>query len=49
MKSAFPGMDPYIEAADLWEDFHDDLIAAIKRALTDALPQAYVARTRKRS
>src|SRR5262245_20291884 len=49
MKSPFPGMDPYIEAFDLWEDFHDDLIAAIKAVIIDALPHGYVTRTRKRS
>jgi hypothetical protein len=49
MKSPFPGMDPYIEAADLWEDFHDNLIAAIMGVILDALPRGYVARTRKRS
>src|SRR5262249_37409683 len=49
MKSLFPGMDPYIEVFDLWEDFHDDLIAAIKGVILDALPPKYVVRTRKRS
>jgi hypothetical protein len=32
-ESPFPGMDPYIEACGLWEDFHGDLIAEMKRAL----------------
>jgi hypothetical protein len=49
MKSPFPGMDPYIEACGLWEDYHDDLIADIKRTLAATLPPRYVARTRKRS
>ncbi len=49
MPSPFPGMDPYIEAFDLWEDFHDDLIAAIKGVILDALPPGYITRTRKRS
>jgi Protein of unknown function (DUF4058) len=26
MKSPFPGMDPFIEARELWEVFRDDLI-----------------------
>jgi hypothetical protein len=42
-------MDPFIEASDLWEDFHDDLVIAIKRALATLLPPGYVARTHKRS
>ncbi len=44
MKSPFPGMDPYIEASGLWGDFHDDLIAEIKRALAAAVPERYVVR-----
>jgi hypothetical protein len=42
-------MDPYIEAADLWEDFHNALVAEIKGIVADALPRGYVARTRTRS
>jgi hypothetical protein len=49
MQSPFPGMDPYIEAFDLWEDFHAGLMAAIKEVILDALPPGYVTRTRKRS
>lgn len=41
MNSPFPGMDPYIEANGLWADFHDDLIAEIKRALAAVLPERY--------
>jgi hypothetical protein len=49
MKSPFPGMDPYIEACGLWGDFHNALIAEIYRAVSEALPRGYVARTGKRS
>jgi Protein of unknown function (DUF4058) len=49
MKSPFPGMDPFIEACGLWEDFHDDLIAEIKHQLAVALPAGYLVRTGKRS
>jgi hypothetical protein len=42
-------MDPYIEACGLWEEFHDDLIADIKRTLAAVLPRGYLARTRRRS
>jgi Protein of unknown function (DUF4058) len=48
MKSPFPGMDPYIEACDLWEDIQDDLIVEIKRSLSTLLPRGYLARTGKR-
>src|SRR4051812_487848 len=49
MKSPFPGMDPYIEASRLWADFHDDLIAEIKRALAPHLPERYFIRTEERN
>lgn len=29
MKSPFPGMDPYIEACNVWRDFHHHLIERI--------------------
>ncbi len=49
MKSPFPGMDPYIEAGGLWADFHDDLIAEIKRSLAARLPERYFVQTGERS
>ncbi len=49
MKSPFPGMDPYIEALNLWKDFHDDMIGELKRAIVASLPKGYVARTGQRS
>jgi len=47
--SPFPGMDPYIEEAGLWEDFHHDLISEIKSSLANRLPQRYVIRSGERS
>src|SRR5262249_50319176 len=49
MKSPFPGMDPYIEASGLWEDFHNHLIDAIYRAVARALPRGYTATTGART
>lgn len=49
MKSPFPGMDPFIEDRRLWKDFHDDLIAEIKRAIAEVLPRRYIVRTAARS
>jgi hypothetical protein len=49
MGSPFPGMDPYIEACHLWEDFHSDLIGEIKRSLANQLPKRYVIRAGERS
>ncbi|MCI0465015.1 MAG: DUF4058 family protein [Gemmataceae bacterium] len=49
MKSPFPGMDPYIEASDLWGDFHGHLIEKIYEEISAVLPEGYVARTGERS
>jgi len=48
VKYPFPGMDPYLEAADIWPDFHDRLAAAISGLLNDALPPPYYARLQMR-
>jgi Protein of unknown function (DUF4058) len=48
MPSPFPGMDPFIEACRLWENFHAELIGEIKRALVPVLPERYVVRTGER-
>jgi hypothetical protein len=49
MKSPFPGMDPYIEACGLWEDFHNSIIAEIATHLADVSPERYVVRKGERS
>src|SRR5262249_46151711 len=49
MKSPFPGMDPYIEACGLWEDFHTHMIEKLYDALSPVLPPGYVARAGNRS
>lgn len=49
MKSPFPGMDPYIEATGMWEDFHSTLITHIKEAISASVPKRYAVRAGKRS
>ncbi len=49
MKAPFPGMDPYIEACGLWEDFQAALIYEIPVALSQAVPERYVVRSGERS
>ncbi|MBS1251289.1 MAG: hypothetical protein MAG451_00321 [Anaerolineales bacterium] len=44
MPSPFPGMDPYLEAPDIWPDFHDALAAELRRDLNTILPEPYYAR-----
>jgi hypothetical protein len=49
MKSPFPGMDPFIEACGLWEDFHSHFVERIGDSLAQIIPQHYLVRTGKRS
>lgn len=37
MASPFPGMDPYLEAPDIWPDFHDRLATEISSDLNTTL------------
>jgi hypothetical protein len=48
MPSPFPGMDPYLEAPDIWPDLHDALAGEIRGALNQALPPPYYARLEMR-
>ena len=49
MASPFPGMDPFIEACNLWEDFHYNLISEINVSLASQLPDRYVVRMGERA
>ncbi len=44
MPSPFPGMDPYLEAPDIWPDFHDRIAEQISADLNGTLPKPYYAR-----
>ena len=44
MPSPLPGMDPYIEAPDIWSDFHGDMAAEMRAELNRVLQPRYVAR-----
>ena len=35
MRSPFPGMDPFIEAQGLWEDYHNKLMGDMERMMGD--------------
>jgi hypothetical protein len=48
MACPFPGMDPYIERREIWPDFHDSLIAAIRGLLQPLLRPRYAAVTQDR-
>jgi Protein of unknown function (DUF4058) len=44
MPSPFPGMEPYLEAPEIWPDVHLELISDIRAALNPHLRPGYVAR-----
>jgi len=44
MPSPFPGMDPYLEAPDIWPDFHQAVALEISAQLNRTLPLPYYAR-----
>src|SRR5436309_1894547 len=44
----FPGMDPYLEAPDIWPDFHSGLAGEIRAELNNCLPPPYYARLEMR-
>jgi Protein of unknown function (DUF4058) len=48
MASPFPGMNPYLEAPELWSEFHSRLIVAIADALDDLLSRQYRVAVEKR-
>ena len=48
MKSPFPGMDPYLEDASVWEEFHHVFITECMYLLSDVLPEGYVAKINER-
>lgn len=47
MASPFPGMDPYLEG-DMWQEFHETLVSAIRAQLLPRLAPKYVALLAKR-
>ena len=48
MPSPFPGMDPYLEAVDIWPDLHYRLASEISIQLNQQLPSSYYARLEMR-
>ncbi len=48
MSSPFPGIDPYIEAQDYWQDFHTRFLTYACDAINDDLPSGYVAQLGER-
>lgn len=47
MPSPFPGMDPFIEG-QIWEDFHQDFVIALRESLTALVRPRYIVRAERR-
>src|SRR5215469_5082325 len=48
MPSPFPGMNPYLEQDDVWEDFHHNFLTWSQQALNHQLGPDYLARVETR-
>src|SRR2546427_12414414 len=48
MPSPFPGMNPYLEQPDAWEDFHDRFIVFVAGALEAEVGSNYVVKIETR-
>ena len=48
MPSPFPGIDPYLESQGFWQDFHPRFTLGLCDAISDLLPEPYVARIDER-
>mgnify|MGYP001598529191 CR=1 FL=1 len=48
MAGPFPGMDPYLEARDLWSDVHTMLVPRLRVQIASRLPPGYLVRTGER-
>jgi hypothetical protein len=44
MPSPFPGMNPYLEQADVWEDFHNSYLLMLREQLTPQVQPRYIAK-----
>lgn len=49
MRPAFPGMDPWLEHAEIWSDVHSRLITAMSDALNAQVVPRYVVRVESRT
>jgi hypothetical protein len=44
MPSPFPGMNPYLEHADVWHDFHEKFVPAVSDALVPQVRPNFIVR-----
>src|SRR5262249_25460923 len=48
MPSPFPGIDPYLEQPDVWHDFHQSFMPAVRASLTPQVSPAYIVKIEER-
>src|SRR4051812_38118571 len=48
MPSPFPGVDPFLEDQDYWEEFHSKFINYTQEAIAERVPDAYEVRIEER-
>src|SRR5215217_5217984 len=48
MPSPFPGMNPYLEQDDVWQDFHQRFITELAKALGAQVRPAYIVKIEER-
>jgi hypothetical protein len=41
LRSRFPGMNPYLEHPDIWHDFHETMLPALRNEIVNILPESY--------
>ena len=49
MPSPFPGMNPYLEQEDVWEDFHASLILVLRELLERSVGNEQAARMHRQA
>ena len=42
MPSPFPGMNPYLEHPDMWQDFHQSFIPLVRQVLSEQVRPKYL-------
>jgi hypothetical protein len=48
MRSPFPGMDPYLEDPDGWQDFHTQFLVELRRAISEKVSPNFFVRVEER-
>ncbi|MEI7683381.1 MAG: DUF4058 family protein [Planctomycetota bacterium] len=48
MPSPFPGMNPYLENRDVWQDFHDSFLPAIRASLAPQISPYFIVKLEER-